>query len=69
MNDNSFLIGDKVVVNRHKTGNGGLPIVIHYGTIVRQSENSETGEPVYFIKDSEFIGSYFWADNEDITLQ
>ena len=67
MNDNSFLIGDKVAVSKNYPAINHT--VVRQGTIVRQSENSETGEPVYFIKDSEFIGSYFWADNEDITLQ
>ena len=67
MNDNSFLIGDKVAVSKKYSAINHTEV--RQGTIVRQSENSETGEPVYFIKDSEFIGSYFWADNDDITLQ
>ena len=62
MEDNSFLIGDKVAVNKHSNN------AIRYGQIVRRSERVDTGEPVYYIRDSEFNGQYFWADNEDLTL-
>ena len=65
MEDNSFLIDDNVIVNKSRNG---IPNRVQFtGQIVKRSERVDTGEPVYLIKDSD-DGMYFWADNEDLTL-
>ena len=48
MNDNSFLIGDKVAVSKKYSAINHTEV--RQGTIVRQSENSETGEPYISLK-------------------
>ena len=62
MEDNSFLIDDNVIVNENTN------LALRYGKITKISERVDTGEPVYYIKDSVFKGTFFWADNEDLTL-
>tara|TARA_R110002020_G_scaffold32352_3_gene99580 strand:+ start:338 stop:586 length:249 start_codon:yes stop_codon:yes gene_type:complete len=76
MEDNSFLIDDNVIVNKSRNG---IPNRVQFtGKIVKISEGVlkglkqangrvDTGETVYLIKDSD-DGMYFWADNEDLTL-
>ena len=66
MEDNSFLIGDNVIVDINTTLKRKYGI--RFGQIVKKSERVDTGEPVYYIKDSVFKGTFFWADNEDLTL-
>tara|TARA_Y100001963_G_C6792847_1_gene456670 strand:- start:7356 stop:7826 length:471 start_codon:yes stop_codon:yes gene_type:complete len=75
MEENDFLIGDKVLVNKVQNIKadgkiGGYKITAHRcGSIENVSRNTESCDPVYYIKDEENIGSYFWADHDDITLQ
>jgi len=64
MDDNSFRIGDVVVVN-----NDTDKYDSRFGKIVSITSNKETGENVYYCKDQEYSGIHWWVQHsENITL-